>query len=147
MSRSTATLLLAAVLGYACTEPPTDETPKGAVTLFLSAMNRTERDPEARREAYALLSESSREALQERARRANSLGAREFQPWEMIVPGRFRTVVAPAPGAAGMRERIEGSRATVTVVNAAGTRRVPVPLVREHGRWRLALEVPRSEPP
>lgn len=128
----------------ACSEVPTDATPKGTVQLFLAAMERSEHDEQALAQAYALLSAPTRRVLQERAHLATSLGANELKPWQMLVRGSYRQRFTPSRGARGMRERIEGDRATVTVTN--GRRRAEVPLVRENGRWRIVLNVPPRQP-
>lgn len=130
------------LLGSGCADVPSDETPSGALRLFVAAMERSEGDPDALREAYALMAPSSRRALQERAHLAASLGGREFQPWEMLVRGRFRRSFAFGDGARAMRERIHGDRATVTVSAEEGARSARVPLVREDGRWRVLVEIP-----
>lgn len=130
------------LLASGCSDLPSDETPRGAVRLFLSAMARSEEDPAALREAYGLLSEPTRRALVERERFAESLGASELHPWDMIVRARHRPSFAPARGARGMRERIDGDSATVVVTNEDGSRTAEVPLVREDGRWRIVLSIP-----
>ena len=133
---------IATTLLIGCADLPSDETPSGAVRLFLDAMDRSDREPEALREAYALLAAPSRRALQERAHLAASLGGREFQPWEMLVQGRYRQSFQVHEGSSGMRERIEGERATVTVRSDDGERSAEVPLVLEEGRWRVLVEIP-----
>jgi hypothetical protein len=141
-ARSITLLPLLALAAIACSDVPTDETPRGTVRLFLAAMERSEHDEEALREAYALLSAPTRGDLQERAHLATSFGADQLEPWEMLVRGGFRQTFTPAKGAAGMREQIDGDEATVVVTNEAGDRRAEVPLVRESGRWRLVLALP-----
>ncbi len=125
----------------ACSDVPSDQTPRGALRLFLSAMERSEHDPDAQREAYALLSASTRRALAARAHDAETLGADGLEPWEMLVRGRYRQTFAPARGSRGMRERIDGDRARVVVTSEDGSRRAEVPLVREDGRWRIVLPI------
>jgi hypothetical protein len=143
MARARSTLLiLLALAAIACSDVPTDETPRGTVRLFLAAMARSEHDEEALREAYGLLSAPTRRDLQERAHLATSFGADQLEPWEMLVRGGFRQTFTPADGARGMREEIHGAEATVVVTNQGGDRRAEVPLVRESGRWRLVLELP-----
>lgn len=131
---------LALVLATACADVPSDETPSGALRLFVDAMERSDAEPEALRDAYALMAAPSRRALQERAHLAASLGGREFQPWEMLVRGRFRRSFAFRDRA--MREEIHGDRATVTVRGEDGTHSAQVPLLLESGRWRVLLEIP-----
>jgi hypothetical protein len=134
------------VLAAACSDVPTDETPRGTVQLFLAAMERSEHDEEALREAYVLLSAPARRELQERAHTATSYGADEMRPWEMLVRGGFRLTFTPASRGRGMRERIDGDQAIVVVQNESGDRRAEVPLVREDGRWRIVLELPAPGP-
>jgi len=126
----------------ACSSAPSDETPEGAVRLFLDAMERSEREPEALREAYALLAGPSRLALLERAHLAGSLGGRQFDPWEMIVRGRSRRSFAIREGVSGMRASIDGDEATVTVSEDDGEQRARIPLLREDGRWRVLIDIP-----
>jgi len=129
-----------ALLG--CTEAPSDDTPSGAVRLFLESMARAEHDPSAVEDAYALLAEDSRRALAERAHLASSLGGRPMEPWDMIARGRFRQTFAPARGSRGMRETVEGNEATVVVENEERDRRAEIQLVREEEGWRVVLDLP-----
>ncbi len=139
--------VLAGVAAPACSSSPSDETPSGALRLFLEAMDRSASDSSALEEAYALLDRRARAQLAERARMASALGGgRDFEPWEMLVPGRFRLRFAPARRKA-MRDRIDGNRATVTVLGAAAGERAEVPMVREGKHWRVALELPPSREP
>ena len=141
--RSLPALLL--VAAAACSDAPTDETPSGALRLFLSAMDRSEWDEEALREAYDLLSPDARRALEERAHMASTLSGRTFEPWEMLVQGRFRLRFAPRRGG-GMVERIDGERAIVVVNGSRGGERAEVPMVEEEGRWRVDLDVSPLRP-
>src|SRR5688500_7094446 len=93
-------LLALALASVGCEDVPTDETPRGALRLFLAAMERSERDPRALEEAYALLSTPTRRELAGRARA--TLGGERLQPWDMLVRGRFRLTFTPAPGSRGM---------------------------------------------
>ncbi|GAB5541681.1 MAG: hypothetical protein SangKO_014410 [Sandaracinaceae bacterium] len=127
---------------FGCTEAPSDDSPSGAVRLFLEAMARAEHDPAAVEEAYALLAEDSRRALSERAHLASSLGGRPLEPWDMIVRGRFRQSFIPARGGRGMRETIDGNAATVIAENEEGDRRAEVHLVLEEEGWRVILDLP-----
>ena len=74
------------------------------------------------------------------------LSGREYQPWQMLAPGRFGLHFAPAsPG--GMHERVNGDRAIVTVTGDKPGQRAEVPLVREHGKWRIKLRFRRCATP
>jgi hypothetical protein len=133
-------------LASGCSTAPTDSEPDGTVELFLQAMERSDQDANALREAYALLSADTRRALAERARFAESLGGARLEPWQMLVRGRFRRTFAPAPGRRGVQTAIDGERATVTYTNAEGNRSAQVPLVLENGRWRIVLSIPPVRP-
>lgn len=134
-------LLVAAV---ACSSAPTDETPAGALTLFVEAMERGRSEREALATAYHLLATPAREALRERARRATELGGRAFEPWDMLPPGRFRLRFEPV--AARTVEEIDGPRARVTLTGSRGETAV-VPMHLEGDGWRVALELPPREAP
>ena len=144
--------LLAALIAcaaIACDSAPSDETPTGTVQLFLAAMDRAAQDPDARADAYRLMSASPRRALAERAHYVVQVGGRPMEPWEMIGQSRYRQVFAAQEE--NMRARVDGDRATVHVESADGQRRADVPLVREDGRWRVVIEIPpareRATPP
>jgi hypothetical protein len=111
-------------------------------------MDRSSWDQSALKEAFHLLEADARAALSERAREVPSLSGRELEPWDMIAQGRYRLRFAPRPGD-GLREVIDasGDRATVTVLGADPDDRAAVPLVRERGRWRIALAVPNATDP
>jgi len=141
------TVSVAMVLGLsACNSAPSDDTPTGALQLFVAAMDRSEWDDNALRDAYALLSPAARDALRVRAEEAGSLSGREFDPWQMLAQGRFRLRFAPRPGD-GMEERVEGERAVVVVSGSRPDHRAEVPMLLENGRWRVDLVLPPSHTP
>jgi hypothetical protein len=143
--RSVWLLLTVACVG-ACTPAPSDTTPTGALRMFLRAMEQTSSNERALEEAYGLLDLHARDALGERARDASALAnGREFAAWEMLAQGRYRVRFAYAEYGS-MRERIEGERATVTVLGTDGRSRAEVPMVREDGHWRVVLVVPAPAP-
>src|SRR5687768_3828458 len=139
-----AALLYAAL--QACGGSSDEKSPVETVRHFLEVMDRSAADEAALKDAYRLLDRSARKALGDRAERASTLAGRRFEAWQMLSQGRFRLRFAPAsPG--GMRERVQGDRALVTVSGTQG-QRAEVLLRLEQGRWRIALPIPalRSEP-
>jgi hypothetical protein len=142
-----AALLCAAVQACGGGDATETESPVATVRHFLEVMDRSAADEAALKEAYRLLDAAARQALADRAERATTLAGRGFEPWQMLAQGRFRLRFAPA-SPRGMRERVQGDRAVVTVTGAQPGQHAEVPLVLEHGRWRIALPVPtmRSEP-
>lgn len=136
-------LVVAALALGACTGTPHDDTPVGAVRLFVAAMERSAEDRRGLEEAYHLLSLATRERLVERAREAAALGAREREPWEMMVEGTAHLRFTPRAG--GFRQQREGGsadRVTVLVLGSEEGQRAEIPVVREDDVWRVELEVP-----
>ena len=111
---------------------PSDRTPEGAVQLFVDAMRARSRDA-----AFALLAESSRRALEERARTASEQSGTEVTAAEMLAVERF--VMRWELGR--MTARVDGDRATVVVTGAEDSQRAEVALVREDSRWRVVLPI------
>ena len=131
----------------ACGSPPTDETPAGALRLFLGAIWSSEAldaddDQDTLTTAYELLDAESREHLARQARLAGALGGRERDPWEMLAAGASRMALVPRTSG-GMREVIDpdGRGATVIVSDERGAS-ADVRLVREDDGWRVLLHVP-----
>ena len=136
--------VVGALLFAGCARELDDSTPEGAAALFIDALARgSDGDPEAREEAFRLLDESSRRRLTERARSTTALGAREYEPWEMLVEGRSRLRFTPRRGS-GVRvsEDGEDGLATVLVTGQDESQRVEIPMVLEEDGWRVVLGVP-----
>jgi hypothetical protein len=123
-----------------CGSADADKHPGDVLLRFLEAMDRSLQHEAALKEAYALLDEAAQRELRARAERASSLASRSFAPWEMIAQGRFRLRFAPLDHA-DLRTTITGDRARVHVKDEDG-RTADVPLVREHGHWRVQLALP-----
>jgi hypothetical protein len=129
-------------LALAGCQPEPEDTPESALTVWVTAMNASRSDVDARRRAYQVLSNRARESLTERAARASQLSGRDLQPWEMLAPGRFAMRFAFDPD--GLTARLDGDRATVTARGRSGDR-ARVPMVREQGHWHVDLELPAME--
>jgi hypothetical protein len=136
-----AVVAMVAALAACHTRP--DDTPEGALSAFVTAMNASRTDITARERAYEMLAAPARASLAARAQRASQLSGYAMQPWEMLAPGRFAMRFTFDPD--GLSARIEGERAVVTARGPAGDR-AEVPMVREGGRWRVALGLPPVEP-
>jgi hypothetical protein len=112
--------------------------PSETLKQFLAAMDQSASDDRALKAAYELLASPAQKALETRAARVKSLAGQSLEPWQMLAQGRFRLRFSPA-SRRGMRETIDGDRATVTVTGTGPDERADVPLVRENGQWRLSL--------
>jgi hypothetical protein len=138
MSHRLSALLLLAALA-ACSHPPADSTPAGAVKLFLEDMEAADEDPRIMRHAYDLLGPAARANLEERARRTARAQGRQVAPWEMLAAGRFGLAFRPKT----MREGKVGDRATVEVLGAdPAVEQASVVCVREAGGWRIEPQLP-----
>ena len=132
---------LAVLLALAgCGSADADKNPSEVLLRFVEAMDRSLQHEAALKEAFALLDEAAQRELRARAERASSLASHSFAPWEMIAQGRFRLRFAPLDHA-DLRTTVTGDRATVHVKDEDG-RSADVPLVREHGHWRVQLALP-----
>lgn len=118
-----------------------DDSPSAVLSDFLEAMDRGVSSDGALADAYALLDRTDQRALSARAEHAELVTARDFEPWQMLVQGRFRLRFTPAERG-GMTSRVRGDGAVVRVVSEDGSSRAEVPMVRQEGRWRVQLGVP-----
>ncbi len=127
----------------ACSSEDEDSTPEGAAGMFLDAIAQSEHDSDALRRAYELIDEGSRQRLSERARSATALGAREYEPWEMMVRGRALLRFVP-PRGSGLRARAGATEddAIVVAMGEGEGQRAEVPMRREEDGWRVMLAVP-----
>ncbi len=112
-----------------------------ALSRFLEAMDRTAVNEQALEEAYALVDQGARRSLTDRAEQAALVGGHTFAPWQMLAQGRFRLRFSPAERT-GMRARVTGDHAIVSVTNDDGSSKADVPLVREAGQWHVQLVLP-----
>lgn len=134
------TLALGLCLG-ACGGAKPENGPVDALTHFLEAMDRSSSNEHALADAYAYLDDADQRALSQRAAQAALMAGRDFEPWEMLVQGRFRRRLVPAEHG-GMRARVQGDHAVVVVSGSDGKSRAQVPMVRRGGSWRVQLGVP-----
>jgi hypothetical protein len=115
-------------------------TPSETLRQFLAAMDQSGSDDRALKVAFELLASPAQKALETRAARVKSLAGQSLEPWQMLAQGRFRLRFSPA-SRRGMRETIQGDKATVTVTGTGPDERADVPLVRENGQWRVSLQL------
>jgi hypothetical protein len=103
--------LAAFAVPVACSRPPPDATPEGALRLFLDEMEAAGLDSSATQRVYDLLGPAARANLGERARRTSQLQGRHVEPRDMLAAGLFGVAFRPK----AMRSTIVGDRATVDV--------------------------------
>jgi hypothetical protein len=111
---SRASLGLALVGTVACSHPPPDSTPEGALRAFLEDMETATDDPRVMPRIYDRLGPSARANLEERARRTGQLQGRHVSAWEMLAAGRFGLTFRPK----SIHASIVGDSATVEVLGA-----------------------------
>jgi hypothetical protein len=118
----------------ACSHPPPDATPEGALRVFLEQMDDSDQHPESIRQAYELLGPTARANLSGRARRTSLLQGRQVQPWDLLAAGLFGLAFRPKT----MHSAIVGDRATVDVYGEdPGTQHASVACVHVPAGWRI----------
>jgi hypothetical protein len=120
-----------------CTRSAPESTPEGTVRLWLEHMEDSVSTPSTQREAYELLSQTSKKNLQARADRDAPRLGRRIQAHEMLAEGRFGLRFRPKT----YRTVLAGARANVEVHGEPSELAI-VSTVREGDRWRIELELP-----
>lgn len=139
----------------ACQKPP-PPSPTETLQRFLRLMDESAvrsgpsgevlTDEESLQQAYALLSDATQGSLRERAELAAALAGGDYQPWNVLIPGRFRLRFAPV----SYHEVIQAShppRALVTVRGRAAGEVAEIALVQEEGLWRIPIDIPHAAAP
>lgn len=137
-TRVLAIALSSMMAAVACSRPPPDSTPDGAVRAFVDKMESATDDRRAMREAYMLLGPHARQNLSERAERASRGQGRRYEPYEMLAEGRFGLKFRPTVTTA----RIEGENAVVDVRGESTEDRAEVKCTREGPSWRVEPDLP-----
>lgn len=122
-------------LAWSCAgEGPTDDTPDGALQLFLDSVNPTKREFD-RELAYKLLAPDTQRELTKRAALASKQGKRTFEPQDMLVIERYvqRWQIKR------MESDVQGDRAKVTAHGDEASQTAIVDLERVDGHWRVVL--------
>jgi hypothetical protein len=132
-------IAFATLLAIACSRPPPDATPDGAVRLWLDKMEAATDDPRAMRDAWTLLGPVARANLQARAERASRVEGRRVEPFEMLAEGRFGLSFRPK----SMTPTIKGDRASVEVTGSDPTNEhATVQCAHEANGWRVEPDLP-----
>lgn len=118
------------------------ETPEQVVMALVDRMQRIHGDPERSLEAFELMSRSTQENLNERARRASAAAGRIVRPEEMIGPSRF-FLEFPAVRFTARRGR---DWAVVTVEGVTAEMRREIRCRQEEGQWKVEIDLPPLAP-
>lgn len=134
MRCSRPTFAFALLAACACSRPPPEATPDGALRVFLDDMDTAGDDPNAMRRAYERLGPAARANLAERARRTSRLQGRQVQPPDMLAAGLFGLAFRPKV----MHPTVVGDRATVEVLGEdPQAEHASVVCVREGAEWHV----------
>jgi hypothetical protein len=143
MSRSrTLAVSVLFALAAACSKSAADATPESAVRAWIEHMSDSVTTQGEAREAYELLSQATKQNLQDRASRDAPRLGRRLAPHEMLADGRFGLRFRPktfktTPSGAG--------RATVEIMGEPGEQ-AAVAVLREAKGWRIELDLPEVIP-
>ncbi len=129
-------LLTAACL--ACSRPPPDATPEGALRAWIDAMGAQVSDPHETHAAYALLSKQTHQGLEKRAERASRIEGRRIEAQEMLAQGRFALRFTPKKFAT----TTSGDTATIEVTGDEPSDHATIHCVKEGPVWRIDLTLP-----
>lgn len=145
-------VLVAAALLVACRAPPPPG-PTETLQRFLQLMDDSAirsgpsgevlTDEEALVAAYGLLSASTQGALRERAELAASLAGGDYQPWDVLIPGRFRLRFEPVAFDESILPGVP-RRALVRVRGSGAGEHAEIELVEEDGGWRVPIDIPHA---
>ena len=130
-------VLLTLVLA-ACSRPPPDATPEGAIKTWLERMETQVSDPAETKSAYAMLSKQTHQNLEKRAERASRIEGRRIEPQEMLAQGRFALRFPPRK----FSTRASGDTATVEVSGDDPADHATLHCVKEGPVWRVDLTLP-----
>ncbi len=130
-------VLLTMILA-ACSRPPPDATPEGAIKTWLEKMEAQVSDPAETKGAYAMLSKQTHQNLEKRAERASRIEGRRIEPQEMLAQGRFALRFTPRK----FVTQTNGDNATVEVNGAEPPDHATLHCVREGPAWRVDLALP-----
>jgi len=122
----------------ACSRPPPDATPEGAIKTWLERMEAQVSDPAETKSAYAMLSKTTHQNLEKRAERASRIEGRRIEPQEMLAQGRFALRFAPRK----FSTQTTGDTATVEVTGDEPTDHATLHCVKEGPAWRVDLTLP-----
>jgi hypothetical protein len=133
--------MLVLCLLAACTRPPPDATPEGAVGEWLGHMASSGDDPKEAKLAYDLMGPSAHANLEERAARAGQVQGQRVEPHDMLAAGHFGLKFRPRK----MTSTIDGASAVVHVAGGDATESADVHCVREGQLWRIEPELPEPQ--
>lgn len=126
----------------ACAQHPDEDSPEWAAREFIERMQRVHGDVQKSKAAYDLLAADARAKLEERAERASAAIGRVVKPEEMLAPSRFYLSFQPR----AWSSREGPSWAIVTVEGESPRERREIRCLREHGEWKIVLDLPDLPP-
>jgi hypothetical protein len=136
-----ACLSLALLVG--CSSGRPDETPEGALALFIEKMADAPYQPDSAKEAFALLSDGSRKNITTRAERISMVLGRRIAPQELLAMGPMQFRFAPRNYAVKTKSD-EG--VTMTVLGDNKGEEASVDLVRPKGTKYYRVDLVLPEP-
>lgn len=115
-----------------------DSTPEAAVRELCDRLARMSGDPKTSRAVFDMLSKSTQENLEARARRYGAASGKNIAPAAMLAPSSL----VEQWGARELRATIVGTHALVEVKGLQEGQRTDIRCVYEDGGWRVVVDLP-----
>lgn len=125
----------------ACSRPPPDATPEGAVGEWIGHMAASGDDPREAKAAYELLGPVARANLEDRATRASQVEGQRVEAKDMLAAGHFGLTFRPRK----LKSSVDGPSAIVHVTGGDPSEAAEVRCVREGSVWRIEPELPEPQ--
>lgn len=115
-----------------------DATPEAAVRELCERLGRMSGDPTTSRAVFDMLSKSTQENLEARARRYGAASGKNIAPAAMLAPSSL----VEQWGARELHATIVGTHALVEVRGLHADQRTEIRCVYEEGGWRVVIDLP-----
>ena len=122
----------------ACDARRYDSTPESAVRELCDRLTRMSGDPTTSRAVFDMLSKSTRDNLETRAKRYSAASGKNIAPAAMLAPSSLVERWTARDFAA----KIVGTRALVEVKGLLPEQHTTVRCIYEEGGWRVVVELP-----
>jgi len=137
VARRLATIAMMMALA-ACDARRYDSTPEAAVRELSDRLSRMSGDPATSRAVFDMLSKSTRDNLETRAKRYGAASGKNIAPAAMLAPSSL----VEQWSARDFSAKIVGTRALVDVKGLLPEQHTTIRCIYEEGGWRVVVDLP-----